>query len=44
MADVSNLKINETLNVERPTLRKSLKQEIKIENLRRRNLFISKDK
>ena len=37
MADVSNLKINERSNVERRTLRESIKQEIKIGKLKRRN-------
>ena len=29
MADISNLKINERLNVERPNLRESLQQKMK---------------
>ena len=37
MADVSILKINERSNVIGPNLRKSLKYEIKIEKLKRRN-------
>ena len=40
MADVSNLKINERSNVERSNLQESLKSEIKIEILKRRNWFI----
>ena len=37
MADVFNLKIDELSNIERLNLRESLKEEIKIEKLKRRN-------
>ena len=41
MADISNLKINESSNVERL---KSIKSEIKIEKLKHRNWYLSKVK
>ena len=44
MADFSNLKINELFNVEGPQLRDSLKWNIKIEKIKRRNYFMSKGK
>ena len=41
MTEISNLKINELSNVERPNLGDSLQQKIKIEEMKRRNSFIS---
>ena len=43
MADVSNLKIIECLNVERPNLRESLQNKMKTEKIKHSN-FISKGK
>ena len=43
MANISNLKINERSNVERPNLR-SPHYKMKIEKIKRRNSFISKGK
>ena len=42
MTEIWNLTINELSNVERPNLRQSLQEKIKIENIKRRNSFISK--
>ena len=39
MADVSNLKINERLNIERPNLPESLQQERHIEVIKHRNYY-----
>ena len=44
MADISNLKINESSNVERPSLRELLEYKMKIVIIKRRNSFILKGK
>ena len=41
MSDISNLKINERSNVERPNLPESLQWKIKIKNMTGRNAFIA---
>ena len=44
MADISSLKINARLNVERPNQRESLQEKMKIEKKKRRKSFISNGK